>query len=1312
MVLLLAIGVQAQNHDIKFQNISILDGLSQSYVNSIIQDDQGFMWLGTQDGLNQYDGYSFIVYKNDPTDPTSISNNYVHVVFEDSKGTLWVGTDVGLNKFDKATRRFKRYQHNPNDPESLSNDIIWTINEDREGFLWVGTEHGGVNRMDPSTEKFKRYRRGAGPNTLSNNTIKRIEVDDNGQLWVGTIDGLNRYNPATDGFEVFKHDSEDPNSLSNNVIGALAVDADGALWVGTNEGLNQLQTVGGEVAFKRYYHDPDNAASLAGNTVTSLYRSSFGPMWVGCRGSGVSRMDIDEEEPRFRSYQHDDFDGNSLIHNQVLTMFEDRTGSMWIGTYHGISRFDPEKQGFHHVRYKVGNANSLPDRNIWSFSEDQNDNLWVGSREGLTRIQRSKNLFHHYLRETNNLNRLNDNSALSVHVDRVGRVWVGMTDGLFLLKNWETPETAVFEYINCRDTVREYDDNRTYTIMLDDQGYLWAGFREGLSRINPETGSVQFFENDPSNKNSLSDNIVRCLYQMSDGSIWAGTDGGGFCEVMVSGEGDDANVSFKRYQNDPEDESSIQATGVISMQEGPEGSLWMGTYGGGLIKFDVSTETFEYFTEKEGLANNVVYGVLADDYNQLWLSTNLGLSRFDIGQKTFRNYVQSDGLQSNEFNIGAYYANAKGELFFGGINGFNAFYPEEIRNNNRAPEMVITDFQLFNRDVGIGGESPLQQHISLTDAVVLDYRQNNITIKFAALHFSDPRKNKYRYIMENLDEQWTDVGDRREVYFTNMPYGEYVFKVKGSNSDGIWAEEAATLSIVINPPFWLTTWFTIVWIVTLITGTYAGFRYRLNRIKAQKIKLERLVNIRTQEVQAQKEKIEQQKADLEVEKEKAEKLLLNILPEETVEELKTNGKATARSYRRATVMFTDIKGFTKISENIAPTELVARLDNYFVEFDKIIERYGIEKIKTIGDAYMCAGGVPIRNKSNPVDTVLAGLEIQRFMKKEKAERQARGEDFWELRIGIHTGEIIAGVIGAKRFAYDIWGDTVNVSSRLESGCEPGKVNVSSVTYSYIQPLFDCTYRGKIPAKNKGEIGMYYVERIRPELSVHGKGEVPNQKFYDYLNLILYSNINYRNAEKFILKLLEDKLPENLYYHGVHHTQDVTRAAEMLALREGVTGEELYLLKTAALYHDAGFCHEYAQNEPIGVKMSQEILPNFGYTPEQIEIISGLIYATAVPHNPKNHLQQIMCDADLDYLGRDDFDDISVTLKMELMERGIVKDDRHWDEIQVKFFNLHKFFTKTSIGLRQEKKMKHLAEIEKRLEENNYPVVEESGGEQE
>jgi ligand-binding sensor domain-containing protein/class 3 adenylate cyclase/predicted metal-dependent HD superfamily phosphohydrolase len=1305
LFMFVAVAAQAQNNDIKFQNISILDGLSQSYVNQILQDRQGFMWVATQDGLNQYDGYSFKVYKNDPSDPYSIAHNYVHAVYEDNDSSIWVGTDVGLSRFDKATRRFENYYAQPKNPEGLSNEIVWAIAEDAEGYLWIGTEHGGLNRFDPKTGIFKQYKQGPGAKDLPNNTVTSLVHDSDGQMWIGTFGGLCRYNLASDNFTVYKNNPNDPASLSNNVVVSLATDADGTLWVGTNDGLNSMHKVGNGEVFRRYYHDPENMASLGENTITSLYSSSFGPMWVGTRGGGLTRMITGGDEPQFNTYRHDDFDQYSLIQNQVMTIYEDRSGSMWVGTYNGISRFDPEKQGFSHIKYDVNNTNSLPDKNVWSFSEGSNGDLWVCTRAGLTRIDRPSSKFSHYSRVTNNLKSLKDNSALSVHVDSKGVVWVGMTDGLFRLDNWADPVNYDFIPVEFRDSVSAYSDNRTYTIMEGRDGYLWVGFREGMARINPENLSFQHFNHDPSDPNSLSDNIVRCLYQMSDGSIWAGTDGAGFCEIMIEGAGDSAKISFKRHQHSAEDPSSISNHGVTSMQEGAAGSLWLGTYGGGIVKYDAKDGTFTPYRERDGLANNVVYGVLADDYGNLWCSTNLGLSKFNKTDRTFRNYVLNDGLQSSEYNIGAYFGNSKGEMFFGGINGFNAFYPEEIRNNTRAPEVVITDFQLFNKDIGIGGESPLKKHISLTESIELNYRQNNITIRFAALHFSDPQKNQYEYILENHDEMYTNVGNRREVYFTNMPDGEYIFRVRGSSSDGVWSSEEATLRIVIHPPFWLRWWFYVIWIVSVISIVFAGFRFRINRIKAQKIKLERLVNIRTQEVQRQKEKIESQKADLEVEKEKAEKLLLNILPEETVEELKANGKATARSYRRATVMFTDFKGFTQISEKLAPTELVARLDNYFIEFDKIIEKYGIEKIKTIGDAYMCAGGVPIRNKSNPVDTVLAGLDIQRYMLRDKAGRQGRGEDYWELRIGIHTGEIIAGVIGAKRFAYDIWGDTVNVSSRLESGCEPGKVNISGMTYSFIQPLFDCTYRGKIAAKNKGEIGMYYVEQIRPELSVDGKGEIPNQKFDDYVNLILYSNINYRNAEKFILKLLEEKLPENLHYHGVHHTLDVTRAAEMLALREGVTGEELYLLKTAALYHDAGFCQQYSANEPVGVKMSQEILPNFGYTEEQIEIISGLIHVTAIPHDPKNHLQQIMCDADLDYLGRDDFDDISVTLKQELMDKEIVKDSRHWDEIQVKFFNMHKFFTKTSIGLRNEKKAMHLREVEQRLADDNYPELQ-------
>lgn len=1279
---------EAQHRSIKFQNISIKNGLSQSYVNAIVQDRQGFIWIGTQDGLNQFDGYTFNIFKSSSRNPNSISNSYIHSVCEDADGMIWAGTDQGLNLFNKSTLQFKQF---------LPNRIVLTVKKAPQGKLWVGTEASGLYLFDPKTGDFEHFQKGVGNNSLPTNSIRCLYTSSSGDLWIGTLEGLCRYNPETKDFLVLQHSRNNPLSLTNDVVSSITEDSQGNLWVGTNSGLNKMEAYGDNYFFKRYYLAEALSLQEQANTVTYLYQSSFGALWVGTRGAGLVRIMLDDGEPTFSNYATDEFDPNSLINNSVLSINEDRSGNLWIGTYNGISKFDPEKQGFSHVKYAVNNPESLKDKNVWSFADDQNNNLFIGSRTGVTRINRNTDQFYYYGRKTNNPNRLGDNSVLSLLVDSRGEVWLGMTDGVFMLKNWQDTTGAYFEPVVFRDSSSSFQDNRTYSLMEDSKGFVWIGTREGLSRIDPRTGNFQFFQHDAENVNTLGDNIVRCIYEMSDGSIWVATDGGGLHLVQET----EAGIVFHRYQHDTDDPHTLSSDMVISLQEGKDGTLWVGTYGGGLNKFDPKTGAVEVFTETHGLANNVVYGVLADDDGNLWLSTNNGLCKLNVDDMQFRNYEENDGLQSNEFNIGAYFKNQRGEFFFGGINGFNYFFPEEIRNNTRAPEVVITKLLLFNKEMPIGEDKILKSHVSMSDEVVLDYYQNNLTIEFSALHFTFPEQNKYRYILENHDPAYSNVGDRRRAYFTNIPPGEYVFRVSGSNSDGIWSGEEATLTIIITPPFWQTWWFTTLWIALLITVTYGGFRYRLSLIKTQKIKLERLVNIRTQEVQHQKTKIEQQKEALQVEKDKSEQLLLNILPEETVEELKAKGKATARNYPRATVMFTDIKGFTQVAENIPATELVARLDAHFIRFDRIIEKYGIEKIKTIGDAYMCAGGVPIRNKSNPIDTVLAGLEIQRYMDENMRARKERGEDYWDLRVGIHTGEIIAGVIGTKRFAYDIWGDTVNVANRLETSCEPGMVNISGETYQIVKPLFECQYRGKVAAKNKGEIDMYYVERIRPELSLNGEGIEPNQKFKDYVNLILYSNINYRNAERFIVKLLKENLPDNLHYHGVHHTLDVTRAAESLALLEGITGEELYLLKTASLYHDAGFVKQYSQNEPLGVEMSREILPNFGYTPEQIDIIDGLIMATAIPHSPNNHLQQIMCDADLDYLGRDDFNEISEDLKKELMERDLVKNDRAWDEIQVKFFKMHKFFTKSAISLRQEGKMRHLAEIEERLANNRY-----------
>lgn len=495
-------------------------------------------------------------------------------------------------------------------------------------------------------------------------------------------------------------------------------------------------------------------------------------------------------------------------------------------------------------------------------------------------------------------------------------------------------------------------------------------------------------------------------------------------------------------------------------------------------------------------------------------------------------------------------------------------------------------------------------------------------------------------------------------------------------------------------------WWVDLAVLALIVLVFFWFyRKRLRQMQSQKDLLETQVKQRTIEIIKQKEQVEKQKRMLEDEKEKTEKLLLNILPREMADELKNKGKAKARNYRSATVMFTDFKNFTYLAENYKPQELVAELDSYFIRFDEIVEKYNVEKIKTIGDAYMAAGGVPIRNKSNAIDTTLAALEIQRAMAEIKVAKEKIGVKGWDLRVGLHSGDLIAGVVGIKRLAYDIWGDTVNIASRIESSGEVGKVNISETTYQSIAEFFVTEYRGKVHAKNKGEIDMYFVHSIKPELSENEDGITPNEAFWHYVNLKLYSNINYKNAEKYIIKRLSGDLPDGLHYHGIHHTKDVCEAVERLAIWEGVKGEELYLLKTAALYHDAGFIDSYESNEPIGARLAKEMLPKFGYTEDQINQVIELIESTKIPQNPQNHLEEIMCDADLDYLGRNDFYTIAETLKQELIEFGKLEDNpAKWVEMNIGFLSSHSYFTASSKNRREPEKQKRIKELKEKLTE--------------
>ena len=473
-------------------------------------------------------------------------------------------------------------------------------------------------------------------------------------------------------------------------------------------------------------------------------------------------------------------------------------------------------------------------------------------------------------------------------------------------------------------------------------------------------------------------------------------------------------------------------------------------------------------------------------------------------------------------------------------------------------------------------------------------------------------------------------------------------------------------------------------------------RTRILRISNQKRDLEIEVRRRTAEIEAQKLKIENQNKLLGEEKEKVEKLLQNILPKETIEELKTKGKATARHFRLASVMFADFEGFTKISSKLRPHELVEALDAYFIKFDEITGKYNIEQIKTIGDSYMCAGGLPIRNRSNPIDIILAAFEMLRYVESLNVQKRAADEDTWNLRIGIHSGELIAGVIGTRRFAYDIWGDTVNIASALEHHGVAGKINISGNTFHLVKDFFDCTFRGKIKTKSPDEVEMYFAHRIKTELSENGEGIVPNAAFREKLQTNLDRNFNYKKAEQHIVKLLKIKLPEGLHYHGIHHTFDVCDAAQRIAKAEGIGGEDLFLLLTAALIHDAGFTVTYINHEDKSVELAKQILPQYGYSDEQLKVIEGIIEATKLPMNAKTTLEKIMCDADLDYLGRDDFYTISEDLKREFIAHGIVANDKEFDAVQIKFLNAHKYFTNTSKSLRESAKQQRLEEIKQRF----------------
>jgi ligand-binding sensor domain-containing protein/serine/threonine protein kinase len=781
--------------NVRFRRIGVEDGLSQASARVALQDRQGVMWVGTQEGLNRYDGYEFTVFQPQPNDPESLSHPEVRALFEDRAGLLWVGTRGGLNRFDRVTGRFVRYEADARDPTSLSHNDVRVIREDAGGALWIGTEDG-LNRFDTERQVFERFRHEeSDPASLGSNLVLTIEHTRDGALWIGTAGGLYRRKAGSSDFVRYVHDAAQPGTPGLTDVRALHEDRSGALWIGSSDmGLARLDR--GTSTLEHFRHDSQDPQSLPSDTVRDVYQDTRGTVWIATDGG------LCVYRPGNRSfvrYEHDIADPMSLSDNRTTFIYEDRGSVLWVGTYNGINTWRLGSGFFRHYKAYGKSSNELSGNVVQSFAESSDGAIWIGTYgHGLNRLDRESGRFTHYRADRRDATKLSDDRVMSLTVDRDDVLWIGTLDEG--LDRFDPASRVLTHFRHDPKDPKSLSHNSVTRIYEDPARRLWVGtYRGGLNLLDRRTGEFLRFQHDPSNPASLSDDRVISIEGGDHGELWIGTDGGGLNKL------DPESRLFTRYAHDPSDPESLSSMRVWAILRDRRSRLWIGTQGGGINRLDpgpgsAADVRFKRYGTKEGLPSAVVNGILEDDLGNLWISTNRGISRFNFESQQIKNYDTRDGLQSLDFNQGAFFRAADGELLFGGPNGFNRFYPQSIRENTHLPPVMLTAFLKFNQPAELG--KPLAD----LREILLSHRDNVVAFEFAALDYAAPEKNHYRYRLEGFDDDWIDAGRLRRATYTNLPAGTYDFRVIASNNDGVWNEEGLAIGIEILPPPWRTWW--------------------------------------------------------------------------------------------------------------------------------------------------------------------------------------------------------------------------------------------------------------------------------------------------------------------------------------------------------------------------------------------------------------------------------------------------------------------------------------------------------------------------
>lgn len=798
---------------IDFEFLSVADGLSQNTVRCLLQDRQGFIWLGTEYGLNRYDGYSFTVYRNALGDSTTLADNRITALHQDNRGNIWVGTaSGGLHQFITESNKFIRYQHDPNNKNSISDNRITAIGSTETGVLWVGTKDKGLNRLDVEQQQFSRVSyRGDNMNSPGDSCIYEITSMGESALWIGHGRGFDLLDVTTDKFTHYFTDKIKD-------ITAIKSISNSTLWLGSRTGL------------WAYNLDTEEEEQLLDNIqVTAIHIGNNDEQWIASN-KGLWHRKTEKEE--FEKFEHSPADRSSLSSSNIKCILEDQSGILWIGTYGGgVNKYLPSKQRFGHFKSVVGNPATLTSNYVTALLEVQSELVLVGTAEGLDIFNSDGEKIDHY-HANSSKNKLSNSYITCLYAAKSGEVLIGTRNGL----NIFNPSTQSMRPWGKRG--KPLSNSHIYSLYEDEAGMFWVGTGEGLNKLNPQTGEVSSFLSEPDNPIGLRGNIITALYPSANGWLWVGTYNGGFYKFNMNTE------IFKGYWSNKEDE---ERHAVLCLLETSENDLWIGTFDSGFHHFLIKEEQFERYSISEGMPNNQVYGMLEDNKNNIWCSTSDRLVRFNPDSESFRSYDIKDGLQGNEFIQNAYAKGHDGKLYFGGPNGFNAFDPAEIQDNKYAPNVVITGFELFNQAVSVSKEGVLNTAITELNDLELKHWQHSFAFEFAGLSYQLPERNQYAYFMEGLDDDWQYIGYRRKAYFTDLDPGVYHFKVKATNSDGVWNQEATAVRIEILPPFWKTWWFLLALVVVVAISTWLLYRQFQRQVAKKLVQMAELLKVSNDE---------------------------------------------------------------------------------------------------------------------------------------------------------------------------------------------------------------------------------------------------------------------------------------------------------------------------------------------------------------------------------------------------------------------------------------------------------------------------------